>query len=655
MSQINMLAIDLAKNVDSQASSTKNSKNDDTQTSLFSDVMAKHQDHESGNNSQQSGNVNHEKTTSENSSRDQSTIKGADTDDKKPSDDSTSVENNGVKQAENNDDETSQTETQNGEVDYEGRDAILADKNNTEPSKTTDDIAKKLLSFILASDEVSTDHIDTKKIDEDKVSAEGEKVISINVTGKLNLSEGKTDKIISQDESTTNKVSDKAVSAELNGEQVESSEDASEVKNSLNKANQPITESSDSKNTPANLALSTTAKSVKEAILVNNSLEAEDLATSRESTLKTTAADASILSPINAENIGVRNIDDVISDKTGSETTLRKSLVLDKLTQEGKQSIKLNAEKSDNIQSLTQTSSAIDPKVAEVSVEEMKNSIKNDQSLDRVINQGTATNRLSSDSNQSNLQQGQQQAQQQNQQSAEHSHTFSKSESEQVKETLQVFAKNEQETDFSEKVTANVTEKSALQTSINETVNHQLLSQQSLSYAEDQAIQNNIAKAAADSMSVQSAKTAFNIQVETVAINRKDFADAVKDKVMVMINQKIKQLEIRLDPPELGSMHVKLNLQNEQAAVSFVVQNQQAKEALEQNMDKLKDMLAQSGVDVGDANIEQRNQQTDEGQESAQQKGSRSGLDGHDSLEDEMTMSGANLYKASASGVDYYA
>ncbi|WP_286233275.1 flagellar hook-length control protein FliK [Thalassotalea sediminis] len=176
-----------------------------------------------------------------------------------------------------------------------------------------------------------------------------------------------------------------------------------------------------------------------------------------------------------------------------------------------------------------------------------------------------------------------------------------------------------------------------------------------LSKEEEQAAHAMLAKANADSISVQSTRTAQVIAQETIAINRKDFSVAVKEKVMVMINQKLRQLEIRLDPPELGSMQVKINMQNEQAAVNFVVQNPQAKDALEQHMGKLKDMLEQSGVDVGDANIEQREPQSD-GDTELNGGSSQSGSNEDNGLmHDESIPPEANLYKASSTGVDYYA
>lgn len=149
-------------------------------------------------------------------------------------------------------------------------------------------------------------------------------------------------------------------------------------------------------------------------------------------------------------------------------------------------------------------------------------------------------------------------------------------------------------------------------------------------------------------------KQSIALTQETISIYRKDFASAVKDKVMMMVNQKLQQVEIRLDPPELGNVHVRVNLQNEQAAVSFVVQNQQAKEALEQNTDKLREMLAQSGVEVGDTNVSQQDQQSTEDENSNANGGLLSQRE-QEMADDIHHVIENRLFKASANGVDYYA
>ena len=159
---------------------------------------------------------------------------------------------------------------------------------------------------------------------------------------------------------------------------------------------------------------------------------------------------------------------------------------------------------------------------------------------------------------------------------------------------------------------------------------------------------------ATDTAQIQ--KNNVQLHQETIAIFRKDFSDAVKDKVMVMINQKLQRFDITLDPPEFGNMQVRVNLQGEQASVNFVVQNQQAKEALEQNMHKLRDMLAEQGVDVGGANVEQQSQQQNNDESNVNSNGNQSSLASQGEEQDniEHTLS-ATLFDSSATAVDYYA
>jgi flagellar hook-length control protein FliK len=152
----------------------------------------------------------------------------------------------------------------------------------------------------------------------------------------------------------------------------------------------------------------------------------------------------------------------------------------------------------------------------------------------------------------------------------------------------------------------------------------------------------------------QSQKTNTQLHNETISIFRKDFSEAVKDKVMLMISQKLQQFDITLDPPELGNIHVKVNLQGEQATVNFIVQNQQAKEALDQNMQKLRDMLANQGVDVGDANVEQQSQQSNSNEkgDDTNHRSVTNTAEASDVLEHTLS---ARMIESSTRGIDYYA
>ncbi|GAA6203391.1 flagellar hook-length control protein FliK [Thalassotalea sp. SU-HH00458] len=661
MSQVNLLAIDLAQSVDNTAVSTKNLDQGEQQSASFSAMMAKHQEQESGKQSQQSGKASHQEVTDEQTKLTDTETKSAEpkadkatrSESKTPIKDDTSD----LSDAENKE-QTQLSVDENIEENIEQKPAI--EGNTSSRLNTADDIAKQLLSFIAASDEVSTETIDGKFNATQEGRSQTDKTIGIKAdfTDKKHDLEGK----VASSSSTTSEVINKTVAnsdqtntSEITTEPEKTSKETSELKVTLDKTNAASITAADKINSAENLTLTQTAKSVKEAIWVDNSLATDGVATAIDEKLKSPSVNPAQVAATDANIIEEKVADEEIPQAINKDAKASKNSNVETLITEQSAATKGKADKVDTsqVQTEPQGVTPVVTKDSEISKEEVKNVAKSDQTAERAISQ-TINNRGSLADNQTADSQGQSKEQSTKQQHMSQQ-PLEKSDAEFTKETQQVAAKQAFEIDVDEKTTANMAEKSAVQSQVRETSHHQVLSQQSLHYAEEQAIQSSIVKATADSISVQSAKSAFNIQAETISINRKDFVDAVKDKVMVMINQKIRQLEIRLDPPELGSMHVKLNLQNEQAAVNFVVQNQQAKEALEQNIDKLKDMLAQTGVDVGDANIEQRNQQANEGEETAQGQSAKDAMAGQDTDVEELTLSAANLYKASASGVDYYA
>ena len=64
-----------------------------------------------------------------------------------------------------------------------------------------------------------------------------------------------------------------------------------------------------------------------------------------------------------------------------------------------------------------------------------------------------------------------------------------------------------------------------------------------------------------------------------------------------MVSNGIQQAEIRLDPPELGHLTVKIQIQGDQTQVQFHVAQSQTRDIVEQAMPRLRDMLAQEGLD----------------------------------------------------------
>ncbi|WP_031571325.1 flagellar hook-length control protein FliK [Rheinheimera texasensis] len=91
-----------------------------------------------------------------------------------------------------------------------------------------------------------------------------------------------------------------------------------------------------------------------------------------------------------------------------------------------------------------------------------------------------------------------------------------------------------------------------------------------------------------------------------LALTEPAAAQQLKDRVMVQIQHKLQTAEVQLHPEDMGSMQIKLNLQQDQLSVQFVVQQGAAKEALEQQMPRLRELLEQQGIALTEGQVEQR-------------------------------------------------
>jgi len=89
----------------------------------------------------------------------------------------------------------------------------------------------------------------------------------------------------------------------------------------------------------------------------------------------------------------------------------------------------------------------------------------------------------------------------------------------------------------------------------------------------------------------------------------RDFSPNLAMRVQWMFQQAVNSAEIMMDPPELGPLTVKLHNQNGETNVIFHVNNAHAKDLIEANLAKLKELLADQGLSLGDAQVEQQKQQ----------------------------------------------
>ncbi|MDB6062940.1 MAG: hypothetical protein JWM78_3043 [Verrucomicrobiaceae bacterium] len=98
------------------------------------------------------------------------------------------------------------------------------------------------------------------------------------------------------------------------------------------------------------------------------------------------------------------------------------------------------------------------------------------------------------------------------------------------------------------------------------------------------------------------------------------WTDAVTDKVMWFSANKINSAEIHLNPPDLGPLQVRISTQHDQTTVYFTSQHAAVRDALDQALPRLRDMMNSQGMQLLDAGVG--------GQSTAQQQNYRGNSEG---------------------------
>ena len=77
----------------------------------------------------------------------------------------------------------------------------------------------------------------------------------------------------------------------------------------------------------------------------------------------------------------------------------------------------------------------------------------------------------------------------------------------------------------------------------------------------------------------------------------------VGDRVHWMVGQGLQQADIRLNPPELGSLEIRIKLHGDQASVTFSSPHVAVRDAIDAAMPRLREMLEQGGLNLADVNV----------------------------------------------------
>ncbi|TOK70885.1 flagellar hook-length control protein FliK [Vibrio parahaemolyticus] len=135
--------------------------------------------------------------------------------------------------------------------------------------------------------------------------------------------------------------------------------------------------------------------------------------------------------------------------------------------------------------------------------------------------------------------------------------------------------------------------------------------------------------------------------------------EQVAEKVQMMMSKNLKNLDIRLDPPELGRMQIRMTMNNDLANVHFTVTNPQARDIIEQTLPRLREMLAQQGMQLADSSVQQQSSgQQQSGYAAAEQNGQGTSGRGFSGQSDENFDADVNLdlnVVLKRDGISFYA
>ena len=95
---------------------------------------------------------------------------------------------------------------------------------------------------------------------------------------------------------------------------------------------------------------------------------------------------------------------------------------------------------------------------------------------------------------------------------------------------------------------------------------------------------------------------------------------AISQKVVWMVGAGEQSATLTLNPPDLGPLQVVIQVHNDQADTTFISDNAEVRQALQDGMSNLRDKMSESGLQLGQANVSSGEQSQQQFQQAAQQR-----------------------------------
>ena len=151
-----------------------------------------------------------------------------------------------------------------------------------------------------------------------------------------------------------------------------------------------------------------------------------------------------------------------------------------------------------------------------------------------------------------------------------------------------------------------------------ETMSREMFSTQGLVEAlqgdgeSDSFIQSLIQEAGTSALRGKGAQTgATGFAAITDQLGNQGWGDELVSRVKWQIGKEIQEVKISLNPRELGPLQVKINIIDDQAHVQFVAHHGSVRDAIEEAIPRLREMLEQTGLMLADADVSQQSPDQD--------------------------------------------
>jgi len=133
---------------------------------------------------------------------------------------------------------------------------------------------------------------------------------------------------------------------------------------------------------------------------------------------------------------------------------------------------------------------------------------------------------------------------------------------------------------------------------------------------------------------------------------RPGFAQAMGERIMMLMTQKVSAADIVLDPRELGPVEVKIRQDKDQTTLMFASHHPAVREQLEASLPKLRDLFSQAGLSLGNVSVGDRQAGNQGGQQGGQERWQ--GVDAQD-VQDAGPSTPASRKPRSERAVDFFA